>query len=149
MRVISFLLIYTVVIISLPVSCKKDYVRPDHYALDLFENERNEQHKKILSADESLEKSLLVIKSSKIELISSQKISKKTLYIYNINDGRMIKKVKDSIGFPIRIIADQVLKTGSGRTDSATIYLIAPGSYRLLIVDLGVKYQILPSSPAP
>ena len=135
------------IIISLPSACKKEYERPDHFSVDLFKNERNEQQKKILSSDEALEKSLAVIKSGKTELVSSSKINNKPVYIYNIPDGKILKKTSDSIVFPLRIISGYDLKIKDIQADSATIYLTDPKSYKLLIKDLGVKFQTLPSAP--
>ena len=136
-----------IVILSLPISCKKEYERPDHFSVDLFENERNEQQKRILSADEALEKSLLVIKTNKTYLIGSPKINNKTVFIYKINEGKITKNSKDSIGFPVKIISDHDLNINKAKSDSAVIYLIAPKSYKLLIKDFEVKYQTLPSAP--
>ncbi|MCD9853284.1 hypothetical protein LUD75_01100 [Epilithonimonas sp. JDS] len=145
MRIQSFLI--SLIILSFIVSCKKEYERPDHFAVDLFKNERNEQKKRVLSAEEAVEKSLLVIKSDKTQLISSPKINNKTIFIYKIDDGKIIKGSKDSMFFPVRVISDQGLKINQGKKDSVIIYLIAPQSYKLLIKDFDVKYQILPSAP--
>lgn len=145
MRIQSFLI--SLIILSFIVSCKKEYERPDHFAVDLFKNERNEQTKRVLSAEEAVEKSLLVIKSDKTQLISSPKIKNKTVFIYKIDDGKIIKSSKDSISFPIKIISDYDLKINSAKADSATIYLIVPKSYKLLIKEFDVIYQALPSAP--
>jgi len=133
--------------LSAATSCKKEYVRPDHYAVDLFQNEKNEQKKRVLSHEEAAEKSLIVIKSNETELLSTPVINKKAVYIYKINAGRLMKTDKDSIVFPVRIISGQDLKLGSAKSDSLFMYLIKPGSYKLLVDDFGVRYQILPSSP--
>lgn len=145
MKIRSFLIL--VMILVFTVSCKKEYERPDHFAVDLFKNESNEQKKRILSAEEAVEKSLLVIKSNKTELVSSPEINNRTVFIYKINDGKIIKNSKDSIVFPFKIISDQDLKINRDAKDSTTVYLIAPKYYRLLIKDFDVKYQILPSAP--
>ena len=145
MKISGFYFFYIMVaIFSLPISCKKEYVRPDHYAIDLFANERNEQQKKILSVDEATEKSLFVIKSNTIELINSSKINAKTIYIYKINSGRILKPSEDSLQFPVRIISNYDLKLKS-KKDSSVIYLIDPLSYKLLIKEFEVTYQTLPS----
>lgn len=145
MRILSFLILMMISLLIL--SCKKEYERPDHFSVDLFKNEKNEQQKRILSAEEALEKSLLVIKSDKTELISSPKINDKTIFIYKINEGKITKSSKDSISFPVKIISDHDLKINQAKSDSTIIYLIAPKSYKLLIKDFDVKYQILPSAP--
>ncbi|OAH75959.1 hypothetical protein AXA65_02470 [Chryseobacterium sp. FP211-J200] len=148
MRISSLYIIYTaIVIISLPVSCKKEYERPDHFSVDLFENERNEQQKKMLSPEEATEKSLIVIKSNSTELVSKSKINNKVLFIYHIKSGETIKSSNDTIQFPIRLISDYDLKISKSNSDSASIYLIRPQSYKLLVNELQVQYQALPSAP--
>ena len=128
------------------ISCKKEYQRPDHFSVDLFKNEKNEQQKKIWSSEDAMEKSLLVIKSIKTELISSANANNKPIYIYKVSSGKVLKGSKDII-FPFRIISDHDLKIKL-TNDSITIYLIAPKSYRLFLKDLNVQYQTLPSSPS-
>lgn len=140
------LYLYLIIFFSL-CACKKEYERPDHYALDLFENERNEQGKKILSKEDAIEKSLFVVKSTDTKLVSSPKINGKLVYIYNINSGKMLKTSRDSLSFPTRIISDYDLKFNPVRSDSATIFLINPKLFKLLIEEFGVKYQTLPSAP--
>jgi len=128
-------------------SCKKEYERPDHFSVDLFRNEKNEQQKRILTREEAVEKSLIVIRSNETELISSPKINNKTVFIYKINKGRITKSSVDSIFFPVKIISDKDLKSDQAKKDSTTMYLVAPKSYKLLVKDFDVKYQILPSAP--
>lgn len=145
MRISSIFIL--MIIVSGSISCEKEYKRPDHFSVDLFKNERNEQQKRMLSAEEALMKSLLVIKTDKTELVTTPKINNKTVYIYKINGGKITKTTKDSIAFPIKLISDYDLKVNTGKADSATIYLIAPRSYRLLIKEFDVAYQALPSAP--
>ena len=132
---------------SLTISCKKKYERPDHFSIDLFENERNEQPKKILTPKEASEKSLLVLKTNSIELTDHLKINDKKVNIYKINSGTIVKSAKDSLRFPIKIISNYNLNINSQLTDSTTIYLINPQSYKLLITDMGISYQTLSSAP--
>lgn len=136
-----------VVIISLPISCKKEYERPDHYSVDLFENERNEQQKKLLSPEEATEKSLIVIKSNSTELVNKSKINNKSLFVYQIKSGKAVKSTNDTIQFPIRLITDYDLKISKSNSDSTSIYLIRPLSYKLLVNKLQVQYQALPAAP--
>ena len=146
MRISSLHIIFLmVVMISLPISCKKKYERPDHYSVDLFENERNEQQKKLLSPKEATDKSLIVIKSNTTELVNKSKINNKTLFVYQIKSGKSVKSTSDSIQFPIRLISDYDLKVSN--SDSVSIYLIRPLSYKLLINELQVQYQALPAAP--
>lgn len=148
MRISNFYIISTaIVIISMLVSCKKKYERPDHYSVDLFENERNEQQKKMLSHEEATKKSLIVIKSNSTELISRSKINNKALFIYQIKSGKTVKSSNDTIQFPIRLISDYDLNISKPNSDSASIYLIRPQSYKLLVNELQVQYQALPAAP--
>lgn len=132
---------------SLFISCNKKYERPDEYSVDLFKNERNEQQKKKLSPQEAAEKSLLIIKADSLAPTDHFKINNKKLTVYTITSGKILKSTKDSIGFPMRVISDYDLKVNSSSADSTTVYLIDPISYRLLIADLKVSYQALPSAP--
>lgn len=132
---------------SLTISCKKKYERPDQYSIDLFENERNEQPKKILTPKEALEKSVLVLKTDLIQLTDNLKINDKKVNIYKINSGTVVKSAKDSLRFPIKIISNYDLNINSQLTDSTTVYLINPQSYKLLITDMGISYQTLSSAP--
>ena len=132
---------------SLTISCKKKYERPDQYSIDLFENERNEQPKKILTPKEALEKSDLVLKTDSIELTDNLKIDDKKVNIYKINSGTIVKSAKDSLRFPIKIISNYDLNINSQLTDSTTVYLINPQSYKLLITDIDISYQTLSSAP--
>ena len=146
MKILKFLLVL-MTLTSLTISCKKKYERPDQYTIDLFENERNEQPKKILNQKEASEKSLLVLKTNSIELTDHLKINDKKVNIYKINSGTIVKSAKDSLRFPIKIISNYDLNINSQLTDSTTIYLINPQSYKLLITDLGISYQTLSSAP--
>ncbi|KQR94374.1 hypothetical protein ASG01_00350 [Chryseobacterium sp. Leaf180] len=128
-------------------SCEKKYERPDHYSVDLFENERNEQKKRMLTAEEALEKSILVLKTDKTELLGNPKINNRSVFVYKIADGEILKSRNDSVDFPIRIISDYDLFSKRKKEDSATIYLVKPTSYKLLIKDFGVSYQTVPLAP--
>lgn len=130
---------------SLIISCEKKYERPDHFSIDLFENERNEQPKKILTPKEASEKSLLVLKTDSIELTDNLKIDDKKVNIYKINSGTIVKSAKDSIRFPIRIISNYNLKIDESKKDSTAVYLINPQSYKLLVKDMEIDYQTLPA----
>lgn len=133
------------VLLSFTTSCKKKYERPDHYSIDLFENQRNEQPKKTLTPKEASEKSLIVVKTNAIELINNFKIEDKKVNIYKINSGTIVKSAKDSIRFPIKIISNYDLKTNDSDKDSTAVYLINPQSYKLLVKDMEVDYQTLPA----
>lgn len=146
MKILKFFLVL-MTLTSLTISCKKKYERPDQYSIDLFENERNEQPKKILTSKEALEKSDLVLKTDSIELTDNLKIDDKKVNIYKINSGTIVKSAKDSLRFPIKIISNYDLNINSQLTDSTTVYLINPQSYKLLITDLGISYQTLSSAP--
>jgi len=125
-------------------SCKKDYERPDHFAVDLFENENNEQRKRVLSEDEASDKSLVVFKTADAQLLGKPKINNKVVYIYKIKSGRTLKPSSDSTSLPVKVISVYDMKI---KSDSAVFYLVKPLSYKLLIEDFGVKYQTLPSAP--
>lgn len=135
----------TIIVVFLLVSCNKKYERPDEYYIDLFRNEENEEHARTYTSQEAANKSLLVIKTDSILLTDQLKIDNKRIKIYTIYSGKILKKPKDSILFPIRLISDCTKINPS--LDSATVYMINPRSYRLLITDLKVSYQTLPLAP--
>ncbi|WDF45904.1 hypothetical protein PQ459_13450 [Chryseobacterium sp. KACC 21268] len=138
--------IYTqFILLALVISCKKKYERPDHFSVDLFENERNEQPKKTLTPQEASGKSLLVLKTIDIELLNKFKIEDKNIKIFKINSGTIIKSANDSIRFPIKIISNYDLKISDSNVDSIAVYLIKPQSYKLLVRDIKIDYQTLPA----
>jgi len=145
MKTAHFYSLYLIVFLSFTISCKKKYERPDHFSIDLFENERNEQPKKILTPQEALDKSLIVIKTNAIELVDNLKPDDKKVNIYKINSGKIVKFAKDSLRFPIRVISNYDLKIGKAKNDSTAVYLINPQSYKLLIKDMSIDYQTLPA----
>jgi len=145
MKIAKFYLLCGIIVLSFSVSCKKKYERPDHFSVDLFENERNEQPKKILSSQEALNKSLMVIKTDSIELVNHLELEGKNVNIYKINSGMIVKSAKDSIRFPIRIISNYNLEVYESKKDSTAVYLINPQSYKLLVKDMEIDYQTLPA----
>lgn len=143
MKILRFLTL--MILVSLIISCKKKYERPDQYSIDLFQNEKNEQPKKTLTSQEASDKSLLVVQTNTIELINNFKIEEKTINIYKITSGTIVKSAKDSIRFPIKIISNYDLKINDSKKDSITVYLINPQSYKLLVKDMEIDYQTLPA----
>lgn len=133
------------ILLALVISCKKKYERPDHFSVDLFENERNEQPKKTLTPQEALGKSLIVLKTIDIELLNNFKIEDKNIKIFKINSGTIVKSAKDSIRFPIKIISNYDLKINDSNVDSIAVYLIRPQLYKLLVKDIEIDYQTLPA----
>ena len=134
------------ILVLFSISCDKKYERPDEFYIDLFKNEENEQQARTYTSQEAANKSLLVIKTDSILLTDQLKIDNRKINIYTINSGKILKKPKDSIIFPIRFISDYAVKNNSP-LDSATVYMISPQSYRLLITDLNISYQTLPLAP--
>lgn len=145
MKTAKFYLLCGTILLAFSVSCKKKYERPDHFSVDLFENERNEQPKKILTPEEALNKSLMVIKTDSIELVNHLELEGKNVNIYKINSGTIVKSAKDSIRFPIRVISNYNLKIDESKKDSTAVYLINPQSYKLLVKDMAIDYQTLPA----
>lgn len=143
MKILRFLTL--MILVALIISCKKKYERPDQYSIDLFQNEKNEQPKKTLTSQEASDKSLLVVQTNTIELINNIKIEEKTINIYKITSGTIVKSAKDSIRFPIKIISNYDLKINDSKKDSITVYLINPQSYKLFVKDMEIDYQTLPA----
>lgn len=138
------LLLFSMVLIA----CDKKYERPDRYSVDLFKNEKaqQQQQKKILTPEEALSKSMLVLKTDSLQLLGNPRIGSKSVYVYKISVGKILKNENCSVAFPVRIISDVDLLKKKKEADSAVVYLVKPTSYKLLIKDFGVSFQTLAAS---
>ena len=145
MKTAQFYLLCGTMLLLTSVSCKKKYERPDQFSVDLFENERNEQPIKILTPEEAMNKSVLVIKTDSVKLINHLELEGKNINIYKINSGKIVKSANGIIRFPISVISNHNLKIEETKKDSVAVYLINPQSYKLLVKDMAIDYQTLPS----
>ncbi len=121
-------------------SCKKEYERPDQYAVDLFENEqRIDDH--TITKKEAFELSKVVINTDSVQLLDqSTRKNKTTIYVYKIEKGKVEKGENDSIQFPINILTTSKINP---KEKSLTIYLVDLTAYKLIVSDFNIKYQII------
>lgn len=147
MKNINYTIILTILIIPIFFySCKKSYERPDEYEVDLFKNERvSNDTIQMLTKEKSFEQAEIVISTNKIKLLDSMvKQGKTPIYVYQLTTGKIEKGIKDSVHFPMNILSTRAINK-SGK--STKIYLEDLKSFKLLVSDFDIKYQIIFRSP--
>ncbi|MGV0967419.1 hypothetical protein [Empedobacter falsenii] len=147
MKNINYTIILTILIIPIFFySCKKSYERPDEYEVDLFKNERvSNDTVQMLTKEKSFEQAEIVISTNKIKLLDSMvKQGKTPIYVYQLTNGKIEKGIKDSVHFPMNILSTRAIN----KSDKSTkIYLEDLKSFKLLVSDFDIKYQIIFRSP--
>ncbi|WP_291115588.1 hypothetical protein [Empedobacter sp. UBA7248] len=147
MKNINYTIILTILIIPIFFySCKKSYERPDEYEVDLFKNERvSNDTIQMLTKEKSFEQAEIVISTNKIKLLDSMvKQGKTPIYVYQLTNGKIEKGIKDSVHFPMNILSTRAIN----KSDKSTkIYLENLKSFKLLVSDFDIKYQIIFRSP--
>lgn len=147
MKNINYTIILTILIIPIFFySCKKSYERPDEYEVDLFKNERvSNDTVQMLTKEKSFEQAEIVISTNEIKLLDSMvKQGKTPIYVYQLTNGKIEKGIKDSVNFPMNILSTRAINK-SGK--STKIYLEDLKSFKLLVSDFDIKYQIIFRSP--
>ncbi|NML72368.1 hypothetical protein HHL23_21645 [Chryseobacterium sp. RP-3-3] len=125
--------------------CEKKYKEPDHYAVDLFKDERQEGKAYIMNEEECFDDSELVIASSSVKLTDSSKGRGKTFFLYKVRDGKMLKTIRDSVvDYPFTFLSDQRLKL---KNDSIYLYLKKLEGYRFIAAERNLRYQWLKAAP--
>lgn len=147
MKNINYTIILTILIIPIFFySCKKSYERPDEYEVDLFKNERvSNDTVQMLTKEKSFEQAEIVISTNKIKLLDSMvKQGKTPIYVYQLTNGKIEKGIKDSVHLPMNILSTRAIN----KSDKSTkIYLEDLKSFKLLVSDFDIKYQIIFRSP--
>lgn len=147
MKNINYTIILTILIIPIFFySCKKSYERPDEYEVDLFKNERvSNDTIQMLTKEKSFEQAEIVISTNKIKLLDSTvKQGKTPIYVYQLTTGKIEKGIKDSVHFPMNILSTRAINKSE---KSTKIYLEDLKSFKLLVSDFDIKYQIIFRSP--
>lgn len=147
MKNINYTIILTILIIPIFFySCKKSYERPDEYEVDLFKNERvSNDTIQMLTKEKSFEQAEIVISTNKIKLLDSMvKQGKTPIYVYQLTTGKIEKGIKDSVHFPMNILSTRAINKSE---KSTKIYLEDLKSFKLLVSDFDIKYQIIFRSP--
>ncbi|KFF07702.1 hypothetical protein IX38_09855 [Chryseobacterium luteum] len=125
--------------------CEKKYQEPDHYAVDLFKDERQKGKAYIMNEEECFDGSELVIASSNVKLADSSKGRGKTFFLYKVRSGKVMKTIRDSVvDYPFMFLSDQRLKL---KSDSIYLYLKKLEGYRFIAAERNLKYKWLKAAP--
>lgn len=126
-------------------SCEKKFKRPDQYKVDLFADERQEGKAYVMTKDEAYQASAMVITSSDIKLVDSSSGRGRSVFIYKVNSGNILKTTRDSvINYPFQFLSNQKLKL---KDDSVYIYLQKLNGFRFIAKEKKLKYQWLKTAP--
>ncbi|SIS33000.1 hypothetical protein SAMN05421639_102454 [Chryseobacterium shigense] len=137
-----FLPVFLLIVLS---GCEKKYEAPDHYAVDLFKDERTEGKAYIMNEEECFDGSELVIASGNVKLTDSSKGRGKTFFLYKVRSGKIMKTIRDSVvDYPFMFLSDQRLKL---KNDSIYLYLKKLEGYRFIAAERNLKYQWLKAAP--
>ncbi|WP_313376266.1 hypothetical protein [Chishuiella sp.] len=120
------------------ISCKKKYERPDQFQIDLFENERKKEDSiQLLTKEEELKLAEVIIKVDSIKLLDH---NNNKIYVYQIISGKVGKGNIDSISFPLNILSTKEIQFNQKTKD---LYLENIKSYKLLVKDFNINYQVI------
>ncbi|WP_241486051.1 hypothetical protein [Chryseobacterium angstadtii] len=126
-------------------ACEKKYQKPDHYEVDLFEDERQQGKAYIMDEEECFDGSELVIASSNVKLADSSRGRGKSFFLYKVRSGKVLKTVRDSVvDYPFMFLSQQRLKL---KSDSIYLYLKKLEGYRLIAPERNLKYEWLKAAP--
>lgn len=125
--------------------CEKKYQEPDHYAVDLFKDERQEGRAYIMSEEECFDASELVIASSNVKLADSSQGRGKSFFLYKVKSGKVLKTIRDSVSdYPFMFLSHQRLKL---KNDSIYLYMKKLEGYRFIAPERNLKYEWLKTAP--
>jgi hypothetical protein len=127
------------------VSCDDKKVQTDH-KIDLFANERKEGKAYIMKPQECFDESDMVVSTSNIKLIDKSLGRGKSVFIYKVNSGQVLKTTRDSVvSFPFQFLANQELRFKKDST--SYVYLKKLQGYRFIAKEMNLKYQWLKAAP--
>lgn len=139
-RLIYFLPIFLIFM----VSCEEKKIPQDH-KIDLFADERQEGKAYIMKPQECFDGSDMVVSTSNIKLIDKSGGRGKSIFIYRVHSGNVLKTTRDSIvNFPFQFLSNQELKF---KKDSTYVYLKKLEGYRFIAKEMNLKYQWLKGAP--
>lgn len=137
-------LFYFLPIILVAFSCEDKKLQKD-FKVDLFANERVQGKAYIMNPQECFDGSDMVISGSDIKLIDKSSGRGKSVFIYKVNSGKVLKTNRDSIVvFPLQFLSNQELKF---EKDSVYVYLKKLDGYRFIAKEMNLKYQWLKAAP--
>lgn len=138
--------LYFLPIIFIAFGCEEKKIQQNH-PIDLFADERQEGHAYIMKPRECFDGSDMVVSSSNIKLVDRSEGRGKSIFIYRVNSGEVLKTTRDSIvNFPFQFLSNQQLMF---KKDSVSyVYLKKLEGYRFIAKDMDLKYQWLKAAPA-
>ncbi|GAA4152833.1 hypothetical protein GCM10022217_07930 [Chryseobacterium ginsenosidimutans] len=126
-------------------SCEEKKLQQDH-PIDLFAEERKEGKAYIMKPQECFDGSDMVVSSSNIKLIDKSSGRGKSIFIYRVNEGKVLKTTRDSVVvFPFNFLSNQQLMFK--RNSESYIYLKKLEGYRFIAKEMDLKYQWLKAAP--
>ena len=125
-------------------SCEEKKIQTDH-EIDLFADERQQGQAYIMNEKECFDASDMVVSTSNIKLVDSSTGRGKSVFIYKINSGELLKTTRDSIvNYPFQILSNQRLKL---KKEPMYVYLKKLEGYRFIAEEKHLKYQWLKGAP--
>ena len=138
-------LLYFLPIIFVAFSCEDKKIEKDH-PIDLFADQRQEGKAYVMKPQECFDGSDMVVSSSDIKLIDQSSGRGKSVFIYRVNGGKVLKTTRDSVVvFPFNFLSNQQLMFK--RSSESYIYLKKLEGYRFIAKDMDLKYQWLKAAP--
>lgn len=138
-------LLYFLPVITVIFSCEDKRIQQNH-PIDLFADERQEGKAYIMKPQECFDGSDMVVSSSNIKLVDQSSGRGKSVFIYKVNSGKILKTTRDSIvNFPFQFLSNQRLNFH--RDSTSYIYLKKLEGYRFIAEEKHLKYQWLKGAP--
>lgn len=127
------------------VGCEDKRIHQDQ-KIDLFAGERQEGKAYIMKPQECFDESDMVVSSADIQLVDQSSGRGKSVFIYRVNSGKVLKTTRDSVvAFPFQFLSNQRLMF---RRDSTSYtYLKKLEGYRFIAKPMNLKYQWLKAAP--
>jgi hypothetical protein len=142
MKMISLL---SVLFIIIAISCEEKRPQIEH-KIDLFADERQEGKAYVMNEEECFGASELVISTSKIKLTDSSSGRGKSIFIYKIDSGNVLKTTRDSvITYPLQFLSNQRLALK--KETSIYLYLKKLEGFRFIAEEKHLKYQWVKGAP--
>ncbi|GEN77656.1 hypothetical protein [Chryseobacterium hagamense] len=125
--------------------CEEKKLQHSH-KIDLFADERQEGKAYVMKPQECFYESDMVVSSADIQLVDQSSGRGKSIFIYRVNSGKVLKTTRDSVVvFPFQFLSNQRLMF---RRDSTSYtYLKKLEGYRFIAKQMKLNYQWLKAAP--
>ncbi|WP_294304413.1 hypothetical protein [uncultured Chryseobacterium sp.] len=138
-------LFYFLPLVFILSSCDDKKLQHDQ-KIDLFADERQEGKAYIMKPQECFYESDMVVSSADIQLVDQSSGRGKSIFIYRVNSGKVLKTTRDSVvAFPFQFLSSQRLMFRRDSTSYA--YLKKLDGYRFIAQPMHLKYQWLKAAP--